>query len=83
MEHIKLLKWASTAAVLSGIVLTNLNIFPLNILIHGSGALGWTIAGYLTKDRALLTNFCLWYCALLDGRISFFNSSDDTYSDKA
>lgn len=59
MEHIKLLKWASTAAVLSGIVLTNLNIFPLNILIHGSGALGWTIAGYLTKDRALLTNFCL------------------------
>ena len=33
--------------------------FLLNIIIHGSGALGWTIAGYLTKDRALLTNFCL------------------------
>jgi hypothetical protein len=26
---------------------------------HGTGAFGWTVAGYLTKDRALLTNFCL------------------------
>ena len=59
MDKIKLLKWVSTVAVLSGIILTNLNIFPLNIVIHGAGALGWTIAGYITKDRALLTNFCL------------------------
>jgi hypothetical protein len=59
MDRIKLLKWASTVAVLGGILLTNLNIFPLNIIIHGTGALGWTAAGYLTKDRALLTNFCL------------------------
>lgn len=59
MAYIKPLKWVSTVAILTGIVLTNLNIFPLNIIIHGSGAFGWTIAGYLTKDRALLTNFCL------------------------
>ena len=59
MDRIKFLKWASTAAVLSGIVLTNLNIFPLNIIVHGTGAFGWTVAGYLTKDRALLANFCL------------------------
>ena len=59
MDKIKLLKWGSTVAVLSGIILTNLNIFSLNIIIHGTGALGWTIAGYITKDRALLTNFCL------------------------
>ena len=38
MDRIKFLKWASTAAVLSGIVLTNLNIFPLNIIVHGTGA---------------------------------------------
>ena len=59
MSRIQILKWASTGAVLTGILLTNLNIFPLNIIIHGAGALGWTIAGYLTKDRALLVNFCL------------------------
>ena len=56
MKQIKLLKWASTVAVLTGIVLTNLNIFPLNIIIHGSGALGWTVAGYLTRDRARFNN---------------------------
>ena len=32
MENIKFLKWASTAAVLTGITLTNLNIFPLNMI---------------------------------------------------
>lgn len=59
MTMIKPLKWVSTAAVLTGIILTNLNMFPLNIIIHGIGALGWTVAGYITKDRALLANFCL------------------------
>ena len=59
MTHIQILKWTSTVLVLTGILLTNLNLFPINIIIHGTGALGWTIAGYLTKDRALLVNFCL------------------------
>ena len=44
---------------LSGILLTNLNIYPLNIALHGTGAIGWTVAGYLAKDRAILTNFGL------------------------
>ena len=51
------LKWTSTFLVLVGILLTNLNIYPLNIFIPGAGALGWAIAGYLSKDKALLTNF--------------------------
>ena len=53
------LKWASTVLILSGILLTNLNNYPLNIFIHGLGAIGWSVAGYLTKDKALLTNFGL------------------------
>ena len=32
---------------------------PLNIALHGTGAIGWTVAGYLAKDRAILTNFGL------------------------
>ena len=48
----KYLKWISTAFVLSGILLTNLNYYPLNIFLHGMGALGWTLAGYLNQDRA-------------------------------
>jgi hypothetical protein len=38
----KYLKWASTAFILSGIVLTSVNLYPLNIFVHGAGSLGWT-----------------------------------------
>ena len=30
---------------------------PLNILVHGTGSLGWTLAGIITNDRALTVNF--------------------------
>ena len=53
------LKWASTVLILTGILLTNLNNYPINIFIHGLGAIGWTVAGLITKDRALMTNFGL------------------------
>ena len=72
MNKIKVIKWASTAAVLSGIALTNLNIYPLNIIIHGAGATGWTVAGFLTKDRALLTNFSLQLPLFIFGIVNFF-----------
>ena len=59
MSTIERIKWASTFCVLSGILLTNLNIYPVNIALHGVGAVGWTVAGYLSKDRAILTNLGL------------------------
>ena len=71
MDKIKVIKWISTAAVLTGIV-TNLNIYPVNIMIHGAGATGWTVAGFLTKDRALLTNFCLQLPLFIFGIVNFF-----------
>ena len=55
----KYLKWISTFLVLTGILLTNLNIYPLNIMFHGLGVIGWTIAGYPSKDKAILNNFGL------------------------
>ena len=51
------LKWISTGFVLTGILLTNLNNYPMNIFIHGLGAIGWTLAGYINNDRALMVNF--------------------------
>ena len=55
----KYLKWISTALVLTGILLTNLNIYPINIYFHGLGVIGLTIAGFISKDKAILTNFGL------------------------
>jgi len=52
-----MIKWISTVLVLTGILLTNLNLYPLNIYFHGLGVIGWTIAGLLFKDKAILVNF--------------------------
>ena len=41
------IKWFSTALILSGILLTNLNAYPINIIIHGTGAVGWSFVGYM------------------------------------
>ena len=54
-----MIKWISTIFVLVGILLTNLNIYPLNIYLHGLGVIGWTMAGFIYKDKAILTNFGL------------------------
>jgi hypothetical protein len=56
---INTIKWTSTFLVLTGILLTNLNLYPFNIFIHGLGAVGWTFAGYMSSDRAIMTNFGL------------------------
>ena len=68
----KYLKWISTAFVLSGILLTNLNYYPLNIFLHGMEALGWTLAGYLNQDRALMVNFGIQIPLFALGYIKLF-----------
>ena len=66
------LKWSSTALILIGILLTNLNFYPLNIFSHGLGAIGWSIAGYLSKDKELMTNFGLQFPLFMIGYYNFF-----------
>ena len=67
---INTIKWMSTFLVLSGILLTNLNLYPLNIFIHGLGAVGWTFAGYMSSDRAIMTNFGLQIPIFLVGYVN-------------
>ena len=68
----KYLKWVSTFFVLTGILLTNLNIYPLNILSHGLGVVGWTISGIANKDKAIMTNFGLQLPLFIIGYINLF-----------
>lgn len=66
----KNLKWFSTFFVLTGILLTNLNIYPMNIIFHGIGVIGWTISGFILNDKAVLINFGLQIPLFI---IGFFN----------
>ena len=67
---INTIKWMSTFLVLSGILLTNLNLYPFNIFVHGFGAVGWTFAGYMSSDRAIMTNFGLQIPIFLLGYVN-------------
>ena len=67
---INTIKWMSTFLVLAGILLTNLNLYPFNILIHGLGAVGLTFAGYMSSDRAIMTNFGLQIPIFLVGYVN-------------
>ena len=67
---INTIKWMSTFLVLAGILLTNLNLYPFNIFIHGLGAVGWAFAGYMSSDRAIMTNFGLQIPIFLVGYVN-------------
>jgi hypothetical protein len=66
------LKWISTGLVLIGILLTNLNIYPLNIFFHGLGVIGWTWNGIIYKDKAIITNFGLQIPLFILGFVKLF-----------
>ncbi len=71
LNIVKKSKWLGTIFVLSGILLTNLNYYPLNIFLHGTGVIFWTISGYLSKDKAILTNFGFQIPIFLFGIVNF------------
>ena len=66
------LKWASTAFVLTGITVSQFNIYPLYIFIHSIGAIGWMASGYLMKDKAVMTNFGLQIPIFIIGYLNYF-----------
>ena len=71
-KSINKIKWLGTFFVLVGILLTNLNNYPLNIFLHGTGVIFWTISGYFSNDKAILTNFGFQIPIFIFGILNFF-----------
>ena len=49
-----ILEWTSTFIILTGVLLTNLNIRPHNLIISLFGCIGWLILSILWKKYSLL-----------------------------
>lgn len=49
-----MIRWIGTAAYLIGMVLTAINIYPLNLIFGAIGGILWCIAGVQYKDKALI-----------------------------
>ena len=58
--------------VLQNLIISKINYYPLNFFSHGLGAIGWSVAGYITKDKALLTNFGLQLPLFAIGYYNYF-----------
>ncbi|CAI8311086.1 MAG: Uncharacterised protein [Gammaproteobacteria bacterium] len=52
-----IMKWFSSLCLLTGILCTNLNIYPFNIYFQSIGAISWIIVSYAVRDRSMMLNF--------------------------
>jgi hypothetical protein len=50
----RITRWAGTATYMVGMLLTALNIFPLNLIFGAMGGVLWCMVGIQWKDRALI-----------------------------
>ena len=48
------IKWCSSFILLVGMVLTALELTPLNLCFHLVGVTGWFVVGYMWHDRAMM-----------------------------
>ncbi len=51
--NLLLIKWAGTTLCLIGILLTSLNIYPINVVFGLVGSGFWTLAGIYQRDMPL------------------------------
>lgn len=49
-----MVRWGGTILYMIGMVLTSLNIYPLNLIFGMLGGAAWCIVGIRWKDRALI-----------------------------
>lgn len=49
-----MLRWSGTIFYMIGMLLTALNIFPLNLIFGAIGGILWCIVGFKYKDKALI-----------------------------
>ena len=65
-------KWIASIILVGGVILTSNNIYPLNLMIHAIGMLGWFIVAIIWNDRALLVINAVSLSLLLNGLVSYY-----------
>jgi len=52
--NINILKWTSSIILSSGLCLTAMNIYPLNLYVQFIGVLGWVFVGVMWNDYSII-----------------------------
>ena len=51
---VKLVKWLSTIGIISSMLLTAYNVYPLNLYIAIPATLGWMVVSFVWKETSLI-----------------------------
>lgn len=47
-------EWTSTVILITGVLLTSLNVYPINLVFNFLGNLGWFVIGFLWRKYSLI-----------------------------
>ncbi len=48
------IEWSSTIVLITGVLLTSLNVYPANLVFNFVGNLGWFVIGFLWRKYSLI-----------------------------
>jgi len=54
---INTMKLLASTFILTGVLCTNLNLYPFNIYLQSIGVILWTVVGFDVGDKLILVNF--------------------------
>jgi len=66
------IKWIASVFLISGVILTSNNIYPINLFFHAAGMFGWFIVSILWNDRALLVINAVSLAILINGLVAHY-----------
>ena len=66
------IKWIASIILVGGVILTSNNIYPLNLMVHAIGKVGWFIVAIIWNDRALLVVNAVSLALLLNGLVAYY-----------
>ncbi len=69
------LKWASSFVLIIGMMFTANNIYPLNLIFHIIGLMGWVTVSFMWNDRALIVINTIGLVIYINGMIKYFTGS--------
>lgn len=65
------IKWVSSIILLIGMLLTTHNIYPLNLIFHLIGVVGWMVVALIWNDRALIVVNAVSISIFINGLLTY------------
>ena len=66
------LKWVSSVILITGMLFTANNIYPLNLFISIAGIVGWILIGLIWNDRAIILINAIGLTIYINGILSYY-----------